>query len=62
MTKAAFFFASLFFFGVAAANNDDGYIWLDANTRIKVLKPVSAATGETKAPPSKDKKDEKPKK
>ena len=50
MTRAAFFLASLLFFGVAAANNDDGYIWLDANTRIKVLKPVSAGSGASKAP------------
>ena len=50
---------------VAAANNDDGFVWLDANTRIKVVKPVSAAGGETKAPQSpqsKDKKTEKAKK
>lgn len=26
--------------GFAAANNDDGFVWIDANTRIKV-KPVS---------------------
>jgi hypothetical protein len=39
-----------FSFGVAAANNDDGFVWIDANTRIKVVKPVSAAAGETKAP------------
>ena len=47
---------------VAAANNDDGFVWLDANTKIKLTKPVSASAGETKAPPSKDKKAEKPKK
>ena len=46
---------------VAAANNDDGFVWLDANTRIKVVKPASASAGETKPPPAKDKK-EKPKK
>jgi len=53
-----------FSFGVAAANNDDGFIWIDANTRIKVVKPVSAAAGETKAPeePKKDKKPEKSRK
>lgn len=61
MTKAALFFASLVFCGVAAANNDDGYLWLDANTRIKVLKPVSAASGASKAP-AEAKKPEKRKK
>src|SRR5687768_514299 len=38
-------------FGAAAANNeDDGFVWIDANTKIKLIKPVSAAAGETKAP------------
>jgi hypothetical protein len=49
---------------VAAANNDDGFIWVDANTKIK-LKPIGAAgSGSTKAPeePKKRKKPEKPKK
>src|SRR6185503_20403993 len=50
-------------FGIAAANNDDdGFIWIDANTRIKV-KPVSTtAGGGATAPekaPKKDEKDEK---
>ena len=45
---------------LAAANNDDGFVWLDANTKIKVLKPASAGAGETKTPPAKDKKTEKP--
>jgi hypothetical protein len=49
-------------FSVAAANNDDGFVWLDANTKIKVVKPASAASGETKAPQPKEKKSEKPKK
>jgi len=32
-------------FGIAAANNeDDGFIWIDANTRIKV-KQVSTTAG-----------------
>jgi len=32
--------------GVAVANNDrdDGFIWIDANTRIKI-KPVSTTAG-----------------
>jgi hypothetical protein len=51
-------------FAVAAANNDDGFVWLDANTKIKVVKPVSAGAGTSKAPeaPEKAKKPEKPKK
>ena len=47
---------------IAAANNDDGFVWLDANTKIKVVKPVSAAAGETKAQQPKGKKTEKPRK
>jgi hypothetical protein len=55
-------------FSAAAANNDEGFIWIDANTKIK-LKPVgstagSAATGAS-APekaPKKEEKKEKPKK
>jgi hypothetical protein len=51
-------------FGVAAANNgDDGFIWIDANTRIKV-KPVSSTAGSgatvpEKAPRKEDAKAEK---
>jgi hypothetical protein len=52
-------------FAVCAANNDDdGFVWIDANTKIKV-KPVSAASGASKAPqeePKKTKKAEKTKK
>ena len=49
--------------GFAAANNDDGFIWIDANTRIKV-KPVSTtagsgATAPDKAPRKEDAKGEK---
>jgi hypothetical protein len=52
--------------GVAAANNetDDGFIWIDANTRIKVKKVSTAAGGASavdKAPKKAEKK-EKPKK
>jgi hypothetical protein len=54
--------------GVAAANNetDDGFIWIDANTRIKIkpvstVKPSPAASGAT-APEKKTEKKEKPKK
>lgn len=44
----------------AAAPDSDGFVWIDANTRIKV-KPVSAATGATapqKAPEKKEPKEE----
>jgi hypothetical protein len=45
----------------AAAPDGDGFIWIDANTRIKV-KPAGAAGGATaaprKAPEKKDKKEE----
>lgn len=62
MVRALLF---LFLFsGVAAANNDDGFVWVDANTKIK-LKPVgkSAAEGASKAPePKKAEKKEPPKK
>ena len=60
--------AALSLSGVAAANNetDDGFIWIDANTRIKIkpvstVKPSPAATGAT-APEKKTEKKEKPKK
>lgn len=54
----------LFTGGVAAANNDDGFVWVDANTKIR-LKPIgSAAAGGTKAPEPKkeEEKKEAPKK
>ena len=54
--------AVLISFNVGAANNDDGFVWIDANTRIKVVKPVSAAEGETKAPEPKKEKKEKSRK
>jgi hypothetical protein len=54
--------AVLISFNAGAANDDDGFIWIDANTRIKVIKPVSAAAGETKAPQPKTEKKEKPRK
>jgi hypothetical protein len=57
---ARFLIGMMFMFtcGVAAANNDDGFIWIDANTRIKV-KPVGTAAGGASAPekaPAKDAK------
>jgi hypothetical protein len=51
-------------FSVAAANNDDGFVWIDANTKIK-LKPIGSAAGGASAPekePKKEEKKEKPKK
>jgi hypothetical protein len=54
-------------YGIAAANNEaaDGFVWIDANTRIKVkpvstVKPSPAASGAT-APQKKAGKKEKPK-
>jgi hypothetical protein len=51
-----------------AANNDDGFVWIDANTKIRI-KPIGNATAgasapEQKAPeqPQKAKKKEKPRK
>lgn len=51
-------------FSAAAANNDDGFIWIDANTKIK-LKPIGSAGAGASAPekePKKVEKKEKPKK
>ena len=68
MRKLLLLLAVFAFSGVAAANDDDGFIWVDANTKIK-LTPIksaigSAAGGASKAPeqPEKAKKPEKPKK
>ena len=53
----------------AANNTDDGFIWIDANTRIKVkpvaVKPAPDAAAGATAPekaPKKDEKKETPKK
>lgn len=51
---------------VRAANDDDGFVWVDANTKIR-LQPIgkaggSAAAGGTKAPEPKKEKKETPKK
>jgi hypothetical protein len=52
-------------FGAAAAPDDDGFVWLDANTKIR-LKPIgsNAASGATtpEKTPKTEKKTEKPKK
>ena len=44
--------------GIAAANNDDGFIWIDANTRIKVIKPVGTAAGGATAPEKSPRKED----
>ena len=58
------------FAGIATANNDDdGFVWIDANTRIKIKPVGTAASGasasEKAAPekaPKKEEKKEKPRK
>jgi hypothetical protein len=42
-------------YGIAAANNDDGFVWIDANTRIKV-KPVANTAGTGASAPEKSPK------
>ena len=64
MRKFMLLLALSAFGGVAAASDEDGFIWVDANTKIR-MKPIgSAGAGATKAPeaPKKDKAPEKPKK
>ncbi len=65
MARVLLAFVFMFTCGVAAANNDDGFIWVDANTKIR-LKPIgsAAAGGTAKAPEPKpeEKKKEAPKK
>ena len=47
-------------FGIAAANNeDDGFIWIDANTRIKVKQVSTTAGSGATAPEASPKKVEK---
>jgi hypothetical protein len=46
--------------GIAAANNDVGFVWIDANTRIKI-KPVSTTAGTGASAPDKS-SDKSPKK
>jgi hypothetical protein len=51
-------------FGASAASNEDGFIWVDANTKIKVT-PIGKAAAGASAPekePKKEEKKEKPKK
>jgi hypothetical protein len=50
--------------GIAAANNDDGFVWIDANTRIKIkpvstVKPVPTSAGGGTSAPEKSKTTEK---
>ena len=47
--------------GIAAANNDDGFVWIDANTRIKIkpvstVKPVPTTAGTGASAPEKSPK------
>jgi len=63
MARTLFILFCLVGYGVAAANNDDGFIWVDANTKIRIKPVGSAAGGATKAPePRKEEKKEAPKK
>lgn len=39
-------------FGALAANDDDGYVWVDANTKIR-LKPIGSAASGASAPEQK---------
>lgn len=67
MVRIGFAILASLWLGVAAANNDDGFVWVDANTKIRI-KPVGAAGGAgsgrtAPAPePRKEEKKEEPKK
>ena len=52
MFRVLLFSLAVVSFSVAAANNDDGFVWIDANTRIKV-KPVSTTAGSGASTPEK---------
>jgi hypothetical protein len=52
MARVLFLGLMILSFG-AAADSDDGFIWIDANTRIKV-KPVKAGAGATAPVPAKE--------
>jgi hypothetical protein len=59
MRRVLFLGFLLVSFGAVAADGDDGFIWIDANTRIKI-KPISAGGGATapeKAPDKAQKKE-----
>lgn len=49
--------AAVWFSGAAAQKNDDGFVWIDANTKIR-LKPIGSAATGASAP---EKAPEKPK-
>jgi hypothetical protein len=54
-------------FSAAAANHDDGFVWIDANTKIKLTPIGKSASGGTTSPEkpaeeAKKEKKEKPKK
>ncbi len=57
------FLALLLFvsFGAVAANNDDGYVWVDANTKIR-LKPIGSAAAAGATAPEPQKAPEQPQK
>jgi hypothetical protein len=64
MARVLFLGLMILSFG-AAADTDDGFIWIDANTRIKV-KPIKAGAGATapapeKVAPKPEKKEKAPK-
>ena len=60
MPKLMLLLALFAFGGVAVASEEDGFIWVDANTKIRIKPIGSAGSGATKAPeaPKKDKKPE----
>ena len=63
MRKLMLLLALSAFSAVAAASDEDGFIWVDANTKIRIKPIGSAAAGGTKAPePKKKEKQEPPKK
>ena len=48
MFRVLLFSLAVVSFSVAAANNDDGFVWIDANTKIK-LKPTGSNAGNAAA-------------
>ncbi len=65
MARLVAFVVLAAFLGVAAANNDDGFVWIDANTKIRLTplgKAAAGATAPEKAPQKEEKRKEKPRK
>ena len=64
MVRALVFVLAASLSGVAAANNDfgDGFIWIDANTRIKIKPTAAGGSSAPEKAPKTDEKKEKPKK